>query len=128
MSFLRVRRKDSNLRFYTLLRDNAHSNILSIFSESSTRRPELDELVLVPGLLGAYPNAFFHIEEEQLLEFARKVSLLGSEADYTELRDLFGIRRGDSRFWKYADRLHRDAPLYDGQVAGLFDFNRLENR
>ena len=85
-------------------------------------------MTLAYGFIGAYPNAFFSLQSDQLPEFAAAVKALASDEDYAALLTRYGVRRTDARFWPYSDELqaaYRDwAPL----EAGLFDYNRFENR
>ena len=99
-----------------------------LFNEAERRLPDEDSLLVANGFIPAYPNAFFSVEAARLAEFVDAVARLGSEADYTALMQAYGIRRTDARFWAHSDALHlawrRAAPL----EAGLFDYNRFENR
>ena len=85
-------------------------------------------MVLANGFISAYPNAFFLVEVSRLREFVDAVARLNSEPDYFKLTEAYGIRRTDARFWAHSDALHlawrRSAP----REAGLFDYNRFENR
>ena len=128
VSFLRVDSGQGESRYYTLIRDNYHTNISSLLSEVDNRRPQLDRLTLVPGLLGAYPNALFRLSEADLDKFARSLESMKSEKDYSILKDRFGVRRNDLKFWEYSDKLYEESRSYAGQPHGIFDYNRLENR
>ena len=53
---------------------------------------------------------------------------LTSESDYRALADHFAIRRTNKQFWLYSDALQTaNVRLAPGE-AGLFDYNRFENR
>jgi hypothetical protein len=85
-------------------------------------------LSVVPGFIGAYPNAFLVVNEADLDRFANSISSMRSEGDYAHLLDEFGVRRTSATFWQHSDTFHaafeQDAPV----AYGLFDFGRLENR
>lgn len=119
---------DGQLHFYTLLHDNAHSNISSVLREESNRRPKRDKVTVVRGILGAYPGAFWHLHEQSLPNLVNAVSQLASESDYQSLMNSFGIRRTNPLFWSFSDRLHRSYQQNNPVDFGLLDFNRLENR
>ncbi|MDD5275106.1 MAG: fatty acid cis/trans isomerase [Methylovulum sp.] len=127
-AFITVSDEQKQEHYYTLLRNSAHSNVSELFKEESRRLPEEDTLTLAPGFLGVYPNAFYRLQFWQIPEFTKAIKHLKSEADYTELSARFAIRRTNPHFWVYADTLHaayrRTYPI----EAGLFDFNRFENR
>ena len=120
-----------NVRGYgalTILANRSYSNISSMFHEEERRLPAEDGLMVVNGFIGAYPNVFVELDAEEIPVFVDKVIALKTESDYSELLDNFGVRRTNERFWRVSDELlekrRKMAPL----AAGIFDFNRLENR
>ncbi len=119
---------DSGKQYVTLVRNNAHLNIASLFGENKRRVPEEDTLSVVPGFICAYPNAFLVVNEADLESFANMISSMRTESDYAALLDDFGVRRTSPAFWQQSDAFHaafeQDAPV----AYGLFDFGRLENR
>lgn len=113
---------------FTLLRNSAHSNVSELFKEEDRRLLDEDTLTLVPGFLGAYPNAFYRLETHQLPDFIRTIKQLNSKSAYTGLSARFAIRRTNPRFWAHADTLHEAYRKGYPIEAGLFDLNRFENR
>ncbi len=114
--------------YVTLVRNNAHLNITSLLKEQKFRIPDEDTLSVIPGFLGAYPNAFLIVNEADLDRFVDMTSTLRTEGDYARLLDTYGVRRTSPNFWRQSDAFHaayeQDAPV----EYGLFDYNRLENR
>lgn len=80
------------------------------------------------GIVGAYPNAFFAVEEADLGTFTAAVLSQTNEASYDELRDRFGVRRTAATFWAELDALHDHVSTTQPIRGSLFDLNRLENR
>ena len=119
---------DSGKQYVTLTRNNAHLNITSLFSENKRRVPEEDTLSVIPGFIGAYPNAFLVVNEVDLDHFANMISSMRTEGDYAHLLDTFGVRRTNPSFWQHSDAFHaafeQNAPV----DYGLLDYGRLENR
>ena len=113
---------------FSLLRNSAHSNISQMLNEDKRRLPDEDTLTLVPGFLGAYPNAFYRVESSRLPWLVKMVGNLQSEADYAAICSRFAIRRTDNRFWPHSDGLIEDYRKTYPIEAGLFDYNRFENR
>ncbi len=113
---------------FTLLRNSAHSNVSELFKEENRRLLDEDTLTLVPGFLGAYPNAFYRLSVHQLPQFITAVKKLNSPAAYTDLTAQFAVRRTNPQFWQHADSLYaayrKEFPI----EAGLFDLNRFENK
>jgi hypothetical protein len=113
---------------YTILHNSAHSNISQMWEEDARRLPDEDTLTVVPGFIGAYPNAFYRVESSRLPHFVSRVGNLQSEADYATLSARFALRRTDDRFWSHSDALIKDYQQTYPIEAGLFDYNRFENR
>jgi hypothetical protein len=113
---------------YTLINNSAHSNVAHLFLESERRIPAEDNLSVLSGVVGTYPNAFFQVNEQQLNEFVSTLANMQTEQDYSQLKDKFAVRRTDPNFWLYADKLHAWYKKNQANSAGLLDFNRLENR
>ncbi|WP_117234120.1 fatty acid cis/trans isomerase [Vibrio maerlii] len=113
---------------FTLIHNNAHKNISSLFSEDNNRIPEDDDLTLVRGVVGSYPAALLRLNENEIEKFVSLVSTVSSEADYVKLLDQFAIRRSSSEFWPTSDLIHQVYQVQQPIEAGLLDYNRLENR
>ncbi len=126
--FLTVTGLSGGERHFTVLHNNAHTNISTLFQEAKNRLPAEDTLTVVDGFLGAYPNAFFEVDAAALPAFADAVARLGGEADYAALMTKHGIRRTDPRFWPHSDSLHAAYREAAPVEAGVFDYNRYENR
>jgi hypothetical protein len=115
-------------RHFSLIANRAHSNVAELFDENERRLPDEDSLLVTNGFIGAYPNAFFVVEIDKLSAFVDAVARLGSEADYSALMGTYGIRRTDQRFWPHSDALHLAWRQSVPREAGLFDYNRFDNR
>ena len=53
---------------------------------------------------------------------------MASEADYRKLADRFAVRRTNPQFWAASDALHEAYVAWAPLEAGLFDYNRLQDR
>lgn len=56
------------------------------------------------------------------------MATLTSEQDYQQFADRFAVRRTHPEFWRHSDQLHQAYHARAPLEAGLFDYNRLENR
>jgi hypothetical protein len=128
ITFLSVEDQQGELHLYTVLRNNAHSNIDSLLREDANRRPERDDITVVRGLLGTYPGAFWHVKEQQLETMTRALARLQSEEDYRAFMGTYGVRRTNPEFWQHSDKLHNAFKQQSPISYGLLDYNRLENR
>ncbi|MCE3251561.1 MAG: 9-hexadecenoic acid cis-trans isomerase [Cellvibrio sp.] len=117
-----------DLGLFTLVHNSAYSNLSSLFGEDKRRIPAEDDLTIARGIIGAYPNSFMRVEEQQLDDFIKRVQALDSEEDYRVLRDIYGVRRSNPDFWAFSDRVHQLYRQSEPDEAALLDYNRLENR
>ena len=115
-------------QYVTLLSNNAHLNMSSIFGEQNNRMPDEDTISVIAGLVGSYPNAFFEVEEHALATFVENIVTLRTEANYSALLDSYGIRRTNQDFWQHSDKFQQAVRQQNQHTAGLLDYNRLENR
>lgn len=128
VGFLRVVVPDDNSQYFTILRNTGHSNVTHLSDEKAELLPAENTLTVVPGFIGAYPNALYVMSPNDLPAFTAAVQGLASESDYRALADRFAIRRTNKFFWRYSDAL-QEANLKLAPIeAGLFDYNRFENR
>ncbi|MDY0005209.1 MAG: fatty acid cis/trans isomerase [Spongiibacteraceae bacterium] len=118
----------SRRHVYTLVHNNAHLNVSSLFDESKRRVPKEDTVTVVSGVLGAYPNQLLRVNAGQMQAFSQTVAAMTTEADYAAMLSRYGVRRSDPDFWAHSDELHRLYRAQGGVEAGWLDFNRLDNR
>jgi hypothetical protein len=126
LSFLELEAESGKVDYFTILRDSAHSHVAHLFGEEHRRIESEDRLNVVPGFLGAYPNALFHVRTAELDEFVSQLSALRNATDYRALRARFGVLRASPEFWTISDRLHTAARIAQPLTSGLFDYNRLQ--
>lgn len=113
---------------YTLLRNTAHASVTHLLGEELALLPEEDTLTLLPGIVGAYPNAFYRLRAAELPELAAAISRLKSEKDYAALAQRWAVRRDTPDFWAFSDAL-LDRQAQDEPVSsGILDYSRLEYR
>ncbi len=115
-------------RAFTLVHNDGHTNVATMFHEAKRRLPAEDTLTVVPGFLGAYPNALFKVRQKDLAQFAAAVANLSSEADFKTLMDRFGVRRSDPAFWAHSDLIYNEVEALDYSHTGVLDYSRIENR
>jgi hypothetical protein len=128
MSVLRIDGASGGPSYFTLLRNTAHANVAHLAREKSELLPEENTLTVVPGFIGAYPNAMYRLSAAELPALREAVAGLASEADYRQLADRFAMRRTDPQFWTASDALHEAYVTWAPLEAGMFDYNRLQNR
>ena len=127
-SFVEVQLRVGGERYFTIIRDSAHTNVAELFREDARRRPTEDSLRALPGFVGTYPNALFSVVQDDLPAFVAAVGALDGDAAYDALRERFGVRRTDGRFWAFSDRAHAAFRQLEPLESGVFDYNRLDGR
>jgi hypothetical protein len=127
-SILRVDGVAGERHYFTLIHNDSYSNISQLLEKDKRRRPEEDGLTVVPGIIGAYPNAFFIASLDTVNSFVDRVAGIKQESDYTALADAFAVRRTNPQFWVFSDALQRDYLQQQPVTGGILDYNRFENR
>lgn len=126
LSFVEVTRDKEPSVWLTIMRNSAHTNVASMFDEEKRLLPGEDSLTAVPGLLGAYPSAFFVVARSDLGVFAAAVDDVNGATAWGALRKRWGVLRNDPGFWAFSDRLHAAARALDPLGSGTLDFGRLD--
>ena len=63
-SFLTVRDPAGGSHHFTMLSNTAHSNVAELLGDKARRLPDEDDLLIVNGFVGAYPNAMFVVNAD----------------------------------------------------------------
>ena len=126
-TMLQVNTRDGS-EYFTLIRNSAYANMTSLFDEKKNRLPGEDSLTVLPGFIGAYPNAFFVVDQQDIKDFVDRLSNLKTESDYAAVVDQYGIRRTNKKFWAHSDNFLAGYRKLEPVSFGILDYNRLENR
>lgn len=112
---------------YTLMHNRAHKNVAFMFNEEKRFAPDEDDVTLLRGPVGAYPNFIFQVPAKAVGEFATQLQAVASAQDFQALVGRFGVRRTHPAFWD----AFQFFSLYQARVnpieVGIFDANRYEN-
>ena len=125
---LRVDDPPAAPRYFSLLRNTGHANVSHVIREKGELLPDENTLTVVPGFIGAYPNAIYRATPAQMPDFTRAIGSMKAEKDYRAFADRFAIRRTSGEFWATSDAMTQAYSQWAPSEAGLFDYNRLENR
>lgn len=115
-------------QLYTILRNSAHSNISGLFNEDDRRLIEEDTISVLWGITGAYPDAFWKVDDTAIENFVDTIMRITSEDDYRNLMKQYGIRRTSNNFWQHSDNIHELFKSAADVEYGILDYNRIENR
>src|SRR5262249_23814850 len=110
VSVLRVRVDATGARdlVYTLVHNDAHTNVAFLFGEDDRRLPADDTVTVVRGHFGSYPNFFFELAAGDVERFVRELLRLVDARDLEHFAARYGVRRSDPRFWAMSDWLRGD--------------------
>ncbi len=123
---LRVIIRNEPDRIFTLIHNDDRSNVAMPMSTQNRRRPARDTLSVVPGIVGAYPNAFWVVHEDDLPRLARSLANIRNAADYRAVAARFAVSRNGARFWQEGDwalNTYRNLELIEW---GILDYSRYE--
>jgi hypothetical protein len=119
---------DTDGQVFTLILNKGYKNLTSIFSNEDNRERNDDTLSIVRGIVGAYPNFFFHVTADQIDRFVDDLSSVHSREDYENIVAKYGVRRTDVEFWKAADWFQETYSQLEPIESGILDLNRYRNR
>ena len=130
VTFVRVIMDGSieNDRVFTIVRNKAYLNTMSLTVNEKIREPEKDSIDLIPGFVGAYPNFFLEVNFKDIKKFVDEYKAIDDKAKYAKLIDNYGIRRTNPEFWRSSDWFYKKHQHDNPVTYGLFDLNRYNNR
>jgi hypothetical protein len=113
---------------YTLVRNKAYLNNTALVPTEKARIKREDTIDVVKGFIGAYPNFFLELRQQDVQAFVDEYVAVNSFERYDALISKYGIRRSNPQFWQSADwfnaKYRHDNPV----SAGIFDLARYQNR
>ncbi len=129
VSLIRVRvdASGANDLSYSLIHNDAHTNVAFMFDEGERRVPADDTATVVRGQFGSYPNFFFAFDLAEARAFSDALLAAGTPGGFEAFVDRYGIRRTDPRFWATSDWLNADLRRAQPIEAGLYDLGRYGN-
>jgi hypothetical protein len=129
--YLKINNTQGEPWVYSIIVDRAYSSNDVIATESLTREPDQDLLTLYRGFVGAYPNVFLELNENQSSTFISDIKEINSQKAWKHFVGKYGISRNSADFWPFFDWIHEwkakphpgVAPVMQGIVdVGQYDF------
>jgi len=127
-SILRIDNLTEGSQYFTIIIHLGFSNVSHLFANNKRLLPEENYLTVMPGIVGAYPNAFFHVERDEINQFIEGFAAVKTAQDYTAFGDRYAIRRTRPDFWAFSDSLHKSFARQRPVHSGILDLGRFENR
>lgn len=123
---LRVVRKNAPDEVFSVLHDDDYSNVAVLLLDKQRRRPQRDAVTVASGFIGAYPNAFWKVQENALPQLVRAAAALNSAAAYRAFQKRYAVARTGDDFWRQSDWMHNAYRQRDVIGWGMLDYNRYE--
>ena len=131
ISFVRVVTDTPEQSFaYTLIRNKAYKNVISLFSDERKRNLqdiEKDSLTVIDWLAGSYPNFFFTVHINDINNFVENCTAINNQQDFERFVKHYGVRRTSSQFWETADWFQAQYAQQRPLSSGLYDLSRYSN-
>lgn len=126
LSFVLVKESGGASQVYSIAHNREHDNVSWIMGEKLRLAPREDTLTIREGILGAYANMLFVIEEKNAADFAQMVARIRSASDFERLVDRYGVRRTSDRFWQVFDEINAIALENEPIQRGRLDLTRYD--
>lgn len=124
VSYLLVKMKEGESKFYTLIRNREHKNISWILGEELRLAPEEDTLSIKEGYAANYPNLFFDVDESQIDSMIKEILKIKSQKDFSDFIKSYGVSRTAPEFWSVYDEVHALFKKADPVEFGYLDLTR----
>lgn len=133
VAFVRVKIGDEQYLDYTLIRNKEYKNLSSFLDDGEdnwqlSRDIKNDNMTVIKGLEGSYPNFFFDVTLARIEQFADEYAAISSMNEYERFVARFGVRRTQINFWQIADWFQMRYAEQQPLRSGLLDLNRYHNR
>ena len=102
-SYIIINREKDGPEIYTLIKNREHENVSWILGESLRLAPKEDTLTMLRGYYSYYPNQFFMINENDLLDFKNTVLKIKNINEYKKLTKKYAVSRISDQFWPTYD-------------------------
>ena len=126
-TFLRIDAPGKDPVVYTMTLDHDYRTKNFMTSMLQDAVPSLARVTIYPGILTAYPNFMFRIDEQDIEEFAAKLIDADTEEKFTAVVERWGVRRSNPNFWQVVHSITEYVRRKNPLEAAVFDVNRYKN-
>ena len=124
--YIRIRDDSGDDVVVSMIINRWHDNVVFLFDEKKSLRPDKDNADFIRGFHGSYPNYLIDIHQNDLPDFfdiLANLDKIGMDKGLQRLEKYF-VNRADKDFWEhydwFQDRFNKEQPVH----SGLFDLNR----
>jgi cytochrome c553 len=108
-------------KVYSFIANRSYDSNNFIFGQNMARNPEEDELMVLPGVSGDYPNLLITLPVEKSARFLEDLAAIRSESDFAILQARYGTLRNSPNFWSTFDWFSGWNRWNKGPGAGVLD-------
>ena len=124
LSLVHLKRADGGSDIYSIVHNRELENVSWIMGEELRLAPQEDTLTIARGVLGAYPDMLFELNEADAPAFGQMAVAIKDKQGFEGLVDRFGIRRTSPNFWGVYDRINALAIDRQPVERGVLDLTR----
>ncbi len=124
--YIRIRGDNGDDVVISMIINRWHDNVIFMFDEKKSLRPDKDNADFIRGFHGSYPNFLIDIHQDDLPDFFDILVNMDKIGLYEgrQRLDKYFVSRADKDFWEhydwFQDRFNKEQPVH----SGLFDLNR----
>jgi len=126
LAFVRIRLKSGQDVAGTIVINRWHDNVAFLFGEDGRLDAAKDSADFIPGLVGAYPNWFLDVREEELPDFFDLLAHFERGPKDEARFARYAVNRAEDRLWETYDWFQRRFLEEEPVTGGLFDLNRYD--
>lgn len=128
VSLIRVVTDQGQEFTYTMIHNKEQLNVSFMFIDTLFRDPEADDLQILKGVQGSYPNFFFLLPSRKIGDFLNRLRELDPKnGTFARFIGDYGIRRMDPQLWNQSDWFNAKYRSAEPTEAGVLDLSRYEN-
>jgi len=121
-----IKSGDSVRQVYTMVKNKMFRSEGSLLFEGKQRKPENDEMMVLPGLATSYPNYFFIVEEKDVPNFVASLTSSVDKAGMDRTLTQWGLQRTSSSFWLESDKVQSFLKARMGLEGGVIDYTHYD--
>jgi len=122
LSYLRIQMNNGQNYVYSIVINKWHDNVAFMFDEKQRLNPKKDDINIIEGFVGSYPNLFIVVKEDDLTAFFNLLINYKNDDD-VKLSKYF-ILRDNKNFWEVFDWFQNEFNKQQPINSGIFDLNR----
>jgi hypothetical protein len=126
LTYVRLVIRGAPDQVFTLIHNVDRNNVSLPLLKQARRRPQLDTVTLVPGIVGAYPNAIWVVKDSDLPDLAQRLATLNGRTTYLQLEREVAVARTNPKFWQHSDWLQNIYREREPIGWGVLDFNHYD--